>query len=152
MVPEHFEEYYERCSRFADRGINVTLKPQSDSTASRIVDGYTNKQIKILKEGYPQKVNEEELYQIRLTDGFKDYFMDQAERFNAFGFNKFKGWNCNAGYQSCVIRGNEVKRAYSCSEQPLGTLQDGFTLFKTPSKCVTETCVSSADSKIPKTL
>lgn len=152
MVPEHFEEYYERCSRFADRGINVTLKPQSDSTASRIVDGYTDKQIKILKEGYPQKVNEEELYQIRLTDGFKDYFMDQAERFNAFGFNKFKGWNCNAGYQSCVIRGNEVKRAYSCSEQPLGTLQDGFTLFKTPSKCVTETCVSSADSKIPKTL
>ena len=25
MVPEHFEEYYNRCSRFADKGINVTL-------------------------------------------------------------------------------------------------------------------------------
>jgi len=150
MVPEHFEEYYERCRRFADKGINVTVKPQSDPTASRVVDGYTEKQIKILREGFPQKVNEEELFQIRLTDGQKDYFLDQAERFNAFDFNKFKDWNCYSGYQSCVIRGNEVKRAYSCSDEPLGTLYDGFTLFKTPSRCVTNSCVSSADSKIPK--
>ena len=150
MVPEMFKELYERLERFAARGINVTLKPQSDPTASYIVEGYTEEQIEILKKGFPQKVNEEELYQVRLTDGEKDYFIDQAERFNAFGFNKCEGWACNSGYQSCVIRGNEVKRAYSCSEEPLGTLQDGFKLFKTPSKCVTKTCVSSADSKIPK--
>ena len=150
MVPEMFKELYERLERFAARGINVTLKPQSDPTASYIVEGYTEEQIEILKKGFPQKVNEEELYQVRLTDGEKDYFIDQAERFNAFGFNKFEGWACNSGYQSCVIRGNEVKRAYSCSEEPLGTLQGGFKLFKTPSKCVTSTCVSSADSKIPK--
>lgn len=150
MVPEHFEEYYERCSRFADKGINVTLKPQSDLTASRIVDGYTEEQIQKLQTGFPQKVNEEQLYQVRLNDGTKDYFLDQAERFNAFGFNKFENWNCNSGYQSCVIIGDYVKRAYSCKEEPLGTLQGGFKLFKTPSKCVTSTCVSSADSKIPK--
>lgn len=150
MVPEYFDEYMERCQRFADRGINVTLKPQSDPTASFVVNDYTEEQINILKQGFPQRVNEEELYQIRLSDGFKNYYIDQAERFNAFGFNKFKDWKCNAGYQSCVIRGNEVKRAYSCSEEPLGTLYDGFKLFKAPSKCVTDTCVSSADSKIPK--
>jgi len=150
MVPEHFDEYMERCQRFSDRGINVTLKPQSDPTASFVVDDYTEDQIKILKEGFPQKINEQELYQIRLSDGIKDYYIDQAERFNAFGFNRFKDWNCNSGYQSCVIRGNEVKRAYSCKDEPLGTLYDGFTLFKAPSKCVTDTCVSSADSKIPK--
>ena len=150
MVPENFESLYERLQRFAARGINVTLKPQSDPTASFVVDGYTDEQIKIMQQGFPQKVNEEEVYQIKLTDGIDEYYMDQAERFNAFGFNRFKGWNCSAGYQSCIIRGTEVKRAYSCKEEPLGTLYDGFTLFKAPSKCVTDTCVSSADSKIPK--
>ena len=151
MVPEHFEEYYERCSRFADRGINVTLKPQSDPTASRVVDGYNEDQIHKMQTGFPQTHNEIPVMQIYLEDAKgNNYELDQAERLNAFGFNRFKGWECNAGYQSCIIRGNEVKRAYSCSEEALGTLQDGFTLFKAPSKCVTETCVSSADSKIPK--
>ena len=151
MVPEMFEELYERLQRFAARGINVTLKPQSDPTASFIIDGYTTDQIEKMQKGFPQEWNGQEVYQIRLTDvSGSTHFIDQAERLNAYGFNKFEGWNCNAGYQSCIIRGNEVKRAYSCSDEPLGTLQDGFTLFKTPSKCVTATCVSSADSKIPK--
>ena len=151
MVPEMFEELYERLQRFAARGINVTLKPQSDPTASFIINGYTTDQIEKMQKGFPQEWNGEEVYQIRLTDvSGSTHFIDQAERLNAYGFNKFEGWNCNAGYQSCIIRGNEVKRAYSCSDEPLGTLQDGFTLFKTPSKCVTATCVSSADSKIPK--
>jgi MoaA/NifB/PqqE/SkfB family radical SAM enzyme len=150
MVPEQFDEYLERCQRFADRGINVTVKPQSDPTASFVVNSYTEEQLKIMQQGFPQHIQDEEVYQIKLTDGIKEYYLDQAERFNAFDFNKFKGWTCNAGYQSCIIRGNEVKRAYSCKEEPLGTLQDGFTLFKAPSKCVTDTCVSSADSKIPK--
>jgi len=151
MVPERFDEYYERCQRFAERGINVTLKPQSDPTASFIVDGYTKEQIDILQKGFPQQINGEELLNVEMHDDKgKIYFLDQAERFNAFGFNKFKDWSCTAGYQSCVIRGGEIKRAYSCSEAPLGTLQDGFTLFKTPFKCVTDTCVSSADSKLPK--
>ena len=88
-------------------------------------------------------------YQIRLTDGEKDYYIDQAERFNALGFNKFTNWNCNAGFQSVIIRGNEVKRAYSCHEAPIGTLEK-FELFKEPKKCITPSCVSSADSKIPK--
>ena len=151
MVPEMFEELYERMGRFAARGINITLKPQSDPTASRIVDGYTEEQIRIMQEGFPQRHNGEDIYQIALYDtDSKEYLFDQAERFNAFGFNKFKDWNCNAGYQSIIIRSNEVKRSYSCHDAPLGTLQDGFTLFKAPRKCITPTCVSSADSKIPK--
>jgi hypothetical protein len=78
-----------------------------------------------------------------------EYLFDQAERFNAFGFNKFKDWICNAGYQSVIIRGNEVKRSYSCHDTALGTLES-FDLFKTPQQCITPSCVSSADSKIPK--
>jgi len=151
MVPELFDEYYDRCKRFSDRGINVTLKPQSDPTASRIVDGYTEDQLERLQTGFPQNWQGQKVMQMYFEDAKKNFYeLDQAERMNAFGFNKFKDWTCAAGYQSCVIRGVEVKRAYSCAEEPLGTLTDGFTLFKAPSKCITSTCVSSADSKIPK--
>lgn len=151
MIPERFNEYYERCQRFAARGINVTLKPQSDPTASFVVNGYTEKMTQLMQTGFPQKVNETDIYQIALYDNNDtEYLFDQAERFNAFGFNKFQGWTCNSGYQSIIIRGNEVKRSYSCQDDPLGTLEEGFNLFPKPKKCITSTCVSSADSKIPK--
>jgi len=151
MVPERFDELYERLQRFAARGINVTLKPQSNPTASAVVDGYTQEQIQIMREGFPQHVNGEELLNVKLLDSNQnEYYIDQAERFNAFGFNKFQGWTCNAGYQGIVIRENEVKRSYSCHDEPIGNLVDGFEIFKEPRKCITPTCVSSADSKIPK--
>ena len=151
MVPEKFYELYERMERFHKRGINVTLKPQSNPTASGIVDGYTEDMINKMQTGFPQRANGEDTYQIALYDATgKEYLFDQAERFNAFGFNKFQGWTCNAGYQSVIIRGNEVKRSYSCHDQILGTLTDGFDLITNPRVCVTPSCVSSADSKIPK--
>ena len=151
MVPEMFDELYQRLERFAARGINVTLKPQSDPTASYVVSGYTDEQVNKMQTGFPQHWEGEHVAQIALYDdkGVK-YELDQAERFNAFGFNKFKGWTCNAGHQGCVIRKNEVKRSYSCHDEPLGTLDGGFKLFNAPSKCITPSCVSSADSKIPK--
>lgn len=149
MVPDKFYQLYERLERFHKRGINVTLKPQSDPTASHVVDGYTDEMIELMQQGFPQQSQGEEVYQIKLNDGAKDYYFDQAERFNAFGFNKFKDWTCNSGYQSVIIRGNEVKRSYSCHDVSLGTLEQ-FELFKEPQRCITPTCVSSADSKIPK--
>jgi organic radical activating enzyme len=150
MVPDQFYDLYKRLQRFSDRGINVTLKPQSDPTASSIVDGYTPRMIELMQEGFPQKIMGEDLYQIALYDlDNKEYLFDQAERFNAFGFNKFTNWTCNSGYQSVIIRGNEVKRAYSCHDKPLGTLEN-FTLFSSPENCTTPSCVSSADSKVPK--
>jgi len=156
MVPEMFQELYERLQRFAARGINVTLKPQSDPTASFVVHGYQQDQIEKMQTGFPQRIPEafkgiiSTLGVELIDDKGKKYYVDQAERFNAFGFNKFKGWTCNAGYQGCVIRENEVKRSYSCQDEPLGTLDGGFELFKAPSKCITPSCVSSADSKLPK--
>jgi hypothetical protein len=150
MVPEKFYELYERMERFHKRGINVTLKPQSNPTASGIVDGYTDDMIQKMQTGFPQRSNGEDLYQIALYDrNDNEYLFDQAERFNAFGFNKFQGWECNSGYQSVIIRSNEVKRSYSCQDQILGTLEN-FELFKNPQLCITPNCVSSADSKIPK--
>ena len=152
MVPGQFYELYERCQRLHKRGINVTLKPQSDPTASHVVSGYTDEMINLMQTGFPQQARGEEIYQISLFDqDGQEYLFDQAERFNAYEFNKFKGWNCNSGYQSVIIRGNEVKRSYSCHDQPLGTLES-FKLFDTVRRCATPSCVSSADSKIPKSI
>ena len=145
MVPEQFYETLERCERLRARGINVTLKPQSNTTATAIVDGYTPEMIDIMRNDFEQQ----EGFQIRLTDGDQNYFIDQAERFNALGFNRFTNWTCNSGYQSVIIKGTEVKRAYSCHDEPLGTIEK-FTLFSAPKLCSTPSCVSSADSKIPK--
>jgi organic radical activating enzyme len=151
MVPEQFEELYARCKRMHDKGINVTLKPQSDPIASKVVDGYTKDQYITMQNGFHQKVHDEELLQVKLIDNEqKVWYIDQAERFNSFGFNKFSDWTCNSGYQSVIIRENQVKRSYSCHDDILGTLDKGFKLFSKPKICTTPTCVSSADSKIPK--
>ena len=91
--------------------------------------------------------------QVELTeaDG-STWYMDQAERFNAFGFNKFKGWECSSGFRSIIIRepDGHIKRSYSCHDEPLGHIETGFQLFSAPAPCKTPSCVSSADSKIPK--
>ena len=150
MEPSRFWETIDRCYRLQNLGINVTLKPQSNETASAIVPGYTEEMLTIMKTKFQQYNQAEPVYGVRLTDGTDNYYIDQAERFNSFGFNKFKGWTCNSGYQSVIIKGDEVKRGYSCHDTPLGTLTNGFELFKAAAPCITPTCISSADSKIPK--
>ena len=181
MVPEWFERDWENALFFHEQGINVTLKPQSDPTASRVVDGYTGDQLRKLHNGMPQRAYTENKrkwegrpkpsfqvpkgitsnndasvpwhMQVEFEDDQgKKWYMDQAERFNAFNFNKFKGWTCNAGYQGIIIRepDGSIKRSYSCHDVPLGNIETGFKLFDAPAVCITESCVSSADSKIPK--
>jgi hypothetical protein len=181
MVPEWFEKDWENALFFHEQGINVTLKPQSDPTASRVVDGYTEEMKQKLWNGMPQRAYTEtkrtwsnrptpsfELpketvgendnavpahFQVEFTDSTgKKWYMDQAERFNAFNFNKFNGWNCHAGYSGIIIRepDGSIKRSYSCQDVPLGNIETGFKLFDKPMLCITESCVSSADSKIPK--
>lgn len=153
MVPDKFYELRERCIRFHNRGINVTLKPQTDPTASKLVEGYDEMMLTYMRTGFPQHVDDKEVLQVKLIDKENNvYYIDQAERLNSFGFNSFTGWNCNSGYQSIVIRENEVKRSYSCHDKILGTLTEGFQLFDSPVPCITPTCMSSADSKIPKCL
>ena len=181
MVPAWFDRDYDNALFFHNQGINVTLKPQSDPTASRVVDGYTDEQMKTLWNGMPQRAYTESKrsrndrpipkfevpvntigendaivpanMQVEFTDrSGKKWYIDQAERFNAFGFNKFKGWLCNSGYQGIIIRepDGSVKRSYSCHDVPLGNIETGFKLFNSPMECITPSCVSSADSKIPK--
>ena len=181
MVPDWFERDWENALFFHEQGINVTLKPQSDPTASRVVDGYRPEDLKRLYNGMPQMAYTEskrksadrprpsfELppeshgsndksvpwhMQVEFEDSTgKKWYMDQAERFNAFNFNKFKGWSCNSGYSGIIIRepDGSVKRSYSCADAPLGNIETGFKLFDGPRPCISDACVSSADSKIPK--
>ncbi len=185
MVPKWFEMIWQEALYFHGRGLNVTLKPQSDPTASRVVPEYTQDQLARLYNGMPQRdytgtkvmknlssvkrpqaktsiwqdptISEDEnipqTMQVELTDrSGKKWYLDQAERFNAFNFNRFEGWLCESGYRSIIIRepdGN-IKRSYSCKDSPLGNIKTGFQLFEKPRQCSTPTCVSSADSKIPK--
>lgn len=179
MTPERFEELWEDACYFHHREINVTLKSQSDPKAQKVVEGYSSSMLKKLREGLPQKdyvgellrqkskkslrpsakiykkttSNKDQVFQVELTD-FKGntWYMDQAERFNAFNFNQFKGWECSSGYRSLIIREPDgfIKRSYSCSDKALGHIETGFKLFDQAEVCITNSCVSSADSKIPK--
>lgn len=181
MVPEWFETLWEEALYFHERGINVTLKPQSDPTASRVVEGYSEDMLKRLHNGMPQRdytgikskitrkqpktsfkfmeidkgndISVPAVMQIEFEDDEgKKWYMDQAERFNAFNFNNFKGWKCNSGYQGIIIREPDgaIKRSYSCWDKPIGYIETGFKLFDQPKECISPSCVSSADSKIPK--
>jgi organic radical activating enzyme len=184
MVPQKFEAIWEDMLYFHERGINVTLKPQSNPTATKVVDGYTDEMLDKLRNGMPQRnytqarmrvqgqeskrpmpqyaklpkdaATDETLpphFQVEMNeaDG-TPWYMDQAERFNAFDFNQFKGWECSSGYRSIIIREPDgfIKRSYSCNDKPLGHIETGFQLFDGPALCQTPNCVSSADSKIPK--
>lgn len=184
MVPDRFESLWEEALYFHERGINVTLKPQSNTSATKVVDGYSQEMLQRLQNGMPQRdyttdrlrQNQKkskrprspfsqlpdqhesgekipQIMQIEFKDkNGKSWFMDQAERFNAFSFNQFRGWECSAGYRSIIIREPDgvIKRSYSCNDQPLGHIETGFQLFSSPQRCQTTSCVSSADSKIPK--
>ena len=153
MVPEKFDQLYIIAEYFYDRGLNTTLKPQSDPNANYVVKGYTEEQLKILHNGMPQLDNKKPIMQVKLTDDQGvDWYMDQAERFNAFNFNCFKGWECSSGYRSIIIREpcGSIKRSYSCIDEPIGNIETGFKLHEEIKPCTSDSCVSSADSKIPK--
>ena len=186
LVPERFDVDWDNALYFHNRGINVTLKPQSDPTASFVVKGYTDKQLEIMQNGMPQRAYTDNLQkttgkkiirpkpaktmwnqdvmngddkgvppimQVEFEDSKgKKWYIDQAERFNAFNFNKFKGWDCTSGFKGVIIRepDGSIKRSYSCADEPLGYIESGFKLFDKPKPCISESCVSSADSKIPK--
>jgi hypothetical protein len=133
MVPEWFEILWEEALYFHERGINVTLKPQSDPSASRVVTGYTDDMMARLHNGMPQRdytstkakilhpkplrsmtemsiTNGDDAsvpatMQVELEDDTgKKYWLDQAERLNIFDFNNFEGWTCESGYRSIILR------------------------------------------------
>ena len=96
---------------------------------------------------------EKPYYTMELMDAKgKVYFIDEHERMNSLNFNKFKGWECSAGYGAVVIeRNGDVRRGHMCWDQILGNMKTGFKLFSKPEPCITESsCSTGADMEIPK--
>jgi len=150
MVPKWWDQIWEEVLFFQEPGINVTLKPQSNHNATKIVDGYTKEQLKILHNGMPQRDytnarlkslslkstrprakplkdwykdndNIPQIMQVELVDkNNKKYYMDQAERFNSFNFNSFTGWYCEAGFRSIIIR------------EPCGSIKRSYSCLDEP--------------------
>src|SRR5262249_26197383 len=145
---------YDDAEYFRQRGMNISLKPQSDKRGMAIVDGYTPTMLQAMRtlfpdhpsqptdrpvpRGYatPPLVQDSEGrtmvadIEMRRPDGSFDY-LDDCERLNADGFPSFTGWHCHAGYQSIVVSepGGIIYRCFSCHATPLGSLDTGFQLF-----------------------
>ena len=143
-----WRDFFKLCDHvlyFKERGIHTTLKPQSNPTFTKVVEGYTDSQLDILYNESKTPTMEIEL----IDSKGEVYEMDQAERFNAFNFNNFKGGIVCSSISLSHFDGS-IKRSYSCRDLPLGNIETGFKLFNSPQPCLSDFfCVSSADSKIP---
>lgn len=155
MEASSFYEALTRCETWRDLGLSITVKPQKCKSGNELLYGtYTPEMIEILKRGFPLADREDNtlMHQgVKLFD--KDggiHYIDQSERLNSLDKNRFKGWMCEAGFRSVVIRGNLVLRAHSCSDAPLGSISDGFQLYNKPKPCVSKVCITSTDSKLTK--
>ena len=180
MVPEHFERDWENALFFHEQGIPLPTEvhPIRFTASKKVVDGYTEDNPKRLWNGMPQRAYTESKrkwqdllnnipsikgimgkndasvpwhMQVELQDSKgKKWYMDQAERFNAFNFNNFEGWACNAGYSGLIIRepDGSVKRSYPARCIP-ATLKQVSNYLRHQNLYL-KSCVSSADSKIIK--
>ena len=174
MVPGRFEALWEDALYFHSKNININLIPQR--SGQELVPGWTDSMKKRLQEGFPDKktrypsfvhkggkskeqdVREDISFtsndcNMELTDSTgRIHFVDRAERLNSLDFNKFKGWDCLAGYRSLIIDKNGyVKRGHSCHTETLGHIETGFKLFPKIKACITHgSCSCGADIMIPK--
>ena len=54
MVPERFWILADHVLYFKERGLHTTLKPQSNSTATKVVEGYTKDQLDIIQKVFDE--------------------------------------------------------------------------------------------------
>ena len=169
MVPDLWDTLYDDAEYFNSRGMNVCLKPQSDKNCEYIVEGYTPEMIDAMKNNFiahlptlkrprprhqPVTITPDgrvAAVELGAQDGSVSY-IDHCERLHVDGFKSFTGWQCNAGFQSIVIRepGGIVRRGFGCHDAPLGSIDGGFQLFADPIPCITDRCRNTFDLKIPK--
>jgi hypothetical protein len=160
LKPQSNQNATELVSGYTPKQLEILKNemPQLDFTGERLkrlglISKRQKNPLQIPEHILSKREKTKQIIQVELNDhDGNTWYIDQAERLNAFGFNKFKGWLCSSGYRSLIIRepGGVIKRSYSCHDEPLGTIADGFKLFPEMKECITHSCVSSADSKIPK--
>jgi hypothetical protein len=171
MLPQRFDALLADAGYFQSRGLATALKPLT-TDEGRVIANYTESQRSILRDNHMSRGNNSDenilsnstdtstgrnlvvpdSKNLELTDDTgKDWYLDHAEDLNAHDFNRFHGWMCEAGFRSVVILepSGEMRRGYGCFEKPLGTAHE-FSLHPFAMRCVTPSCLCSADSKIPK--
>ncbi|MFN7728065.1 MAG: radical SAM protein [Bdellovibrio sp.] len=132
MAIKYFEDLKNEALFFHEQGLNVTLKPMSIPAANVLIDQYSQEQIEFMQQGFPQRNLQKsksnthiprvepkikvprpivehqsdsiDSIEVQLKDSNgKTWYFDQAKRFNAFNFNNFYNWNCEAGLRSLII-------------------------------------------------
>ena len=125
--------------------------PLEYANNTTIEKSYTSDQLDKIKNGIP-KFDKKTYTYMMIDKNQKTHKVDNVERILGLGFNRFKGWKCEAGYRSIIIHEPTglIKRHYLCHDDPIGHIERGFLLYREPRECITEICGSSADCKIPK--
>ena len=164
MVPQKFDILLKHANFFYDRSINVYLQLQESFKNKDPV--YTQEMIKIMQTAFPLKTEYWTKYRktkrksilpsnahiIELIDSSgKIHNLDNCDRLNALQFNRYKNWECSAGYRNIIINSKGViKRGVMCQDEPIGQLNKDFSLFSKNKACITPCCSCTADNKIPK--
>lgn len=174
MIPEKFYSLLKDAEYFYNRlSIDVSLQSQIDFKGNP-VSNYTKKMIEKLQTAFIHIKKDEKIIKkqnrakaaknIKKRFAIKDphimelrdsknkiYQLDDANRLNALGFNRYKGWECSAGYRSLVIDSNgNIKRGHVCYDKSLGHIETGFQLHKSIKPCISPICTCTADNKVPK--
>ena len=175
MVPNKFYALLKDAEYFYNRSINVGLQTQTDSEG-RVVSGYTKEMLQELQTAFPyikwknkkeertkeqqssinnktkNKYNIKHSYLVELNDSKERiWHLDSPDRLNALNFNKYKGWECSAGYRSLIIDSNgALKRGHVCHDKPIGYMGTAFHLPTSIKPCISPICTCTADNKIPK--
>ena len=152
LLQKYFDLMWNYAQFFYDNDINVQAKIEveyKDGTTTE--KEYTPEQLNKIKNGFPRTLQNEYTFEM-IDEHDVIHRVDNVERVVGLGFNRFKGWYCEAGYRSIVIHepSGLIKRHYLCHDKPLGHIEKGFTLYDQPKKCITDICGSCADCKIPK--
>ena len=173
MVPQKFNTLLKDAAFFYDHSINIYLQLQEDND-NKIVSSYTKEMLETAQTAFPFKMEywkpqkrkkvkdkisikiknqlNSDAHLIELIDSQgKAWFLDNCDRLNALRFNRYKGWECSAGYRSIIINSKgDIKRGFRCYDESLGHLNTGFALLPNVKPCVSPVCSCTADNKIPK--
>ena len=167
MIPEKFDTLLKYARFFYERSINIYLQLHED-LKNTINPNYTQEMIETMQTAFPlkkeywtqtQKISNKgtvnflpsNAHIVELIDSSgKAYHLDNCDRLNALNFNRYKNWECSAGYRSIIIDSKgKVKRGFKCQDKPLGRQTD-FSLLQNSTSCITPICSCTADNKVPK--
>ena len=145
MLPGELQQMLKLREFFDEEEIPVSVKPCR--SRGLIIEGYSKEEINFFKQEV--KHRRDGIVAIDFNNNKKWY--TSAEQLQTEDIN-FLGWNCAAGYSSITINNDgTVTRGTICRQEVLGNIKEGFTIFKSPTPCITDKyCNCNSDLVLPK--